>query len=246
MSIDYKQLKNLVLQELVGDGPGGMMGPSAPAGIPHRMPAADPPEKEQDMGDAEANELYEVALVAREATEKLVESLDEPIYDGAYEHAFKASACLRRCLNELVEVGAHPMPDQRVVASPRYQQKYSGQGRNNAGDYAGGATIGANFAMPMGMQEGEDALKGFGSTLTTQSQQAKAELDRSKKIASGDTLGDVDTKERGMLGHVEELLTKVAEQDDLAEYRPILRAALKQIIGVSAKKAAQDQQKGNK
>lgn len=240
MSINYKQLKDLVLQELVGDGPGGEMGPSAPAGIPHRMPAADPPEKEQDMGDEEANKLYEVALVAREATENLVEALDEPIYDGAYEHAFKASACLRRCLNELVGVGAHPMPDQRVVASPKYQQKYSGQGRNNAGDYAGGATIGANFAMPMGMQEeAGDDLKGFGAKMTTQSQQAKGELERSKEIAGGKILGGVDNKERGMLTQIEKVLTKIADEDDLTTYRPNLQAVLKQLLAVSSKKSQQ-------
>lgn len=248
MTINYQQLKKLVLQELGGDGPGGQLGSSAPAGVPHRMPAADTDTKEQDRGDPKANELYDVALTAREATEKLVEALDEPIYDGAYEHAFKASACLRRCLNELVGAGAHPMPDQRVVAAPAYQQKYTGTGTGAAGDYAGGAGvgIGANFAMPVGMQEGEDDLKGFGTTMTTQSQQAKAELGRSKAIASGDTLGGVDNKERGMLQHVEELLTKVAEQDDLSEYRPVLRAALKQIAAVSAKKAARDNQKGEK
>ena len=240
MSINYKQLKDLVLQELVGDGPGGEMGPSAPAGIPHRMPAADPPEKEQDMGDEEANKLYEVALVAREATENLVEALDEPIYDGAYEHAFKASACLRRCLNELVGVGAHPMPDQRVVASPKYQQKYSGQGRNNAGDYAGGATIGANFAMPMGMQEeAGDDLKGFGAKMTTQSQQAKGELERSKEIAGGKILGGVDNKERGMLTQIEKVITKIADEDDLTTYRPNLQAVLKQLLAVSSKKSQQ-------
>ena len=240
MSINYKQLKDLVLQELVGDGPGGEMGPSAPAGIPHRMPAADPPEKEQDMGDEEANKLYEVALVAREATENLVEALDEPIYDGAYEHAFKASACLRRCLNELVGVGAHPMPDQRVVAAPKYQQKYSGAGRNNAGDYAGGATIGANFAMPMGMQEeAGDDLKGFGAKMTTQSQQAKGELERSKEIAGGKILGGVDNKERGMLTQIEKILTKIADEDDLTTYRPNLQAVLKQLLAVSSKKSQQ-------
>ena len=240
MSINYKQLKDLVLQELVGDGPGGEMGPSAPAGIPHRMPAADPPEKEQDMGDEEANKLYEVALVAREATENLVEALDEPIYDGAYEHAFKACACLRRCLNELVGVGAHPMPDQRVVAAPKYQQKYSGAGRNNAGDYAGGATIGANFAMPMGMQEeAGDDLKGFGAKMTTQSQQAKGELERSKEIAGGKILGGVDNKERGMLTQIEKVLTKIADEDDLTTYRPNLQAVLKQLLAVSSKKSQQ-------
>lgn len=241
MSINYKQLKDLVLQELVGDGPGGEMGASAPADVPHRMPAADPPEKEQDMGDDKANELYEVALVAREATEKLVEALDEPIYDGAYEHAFKASACLRRCLNELVGVGAHPMPWQRVVAAPRYQQKYSGQGRNNnsAGDFAGGMA-GAGFAMPLGMQEeAGDDLKGFGAKMTTQSQQAKGELERSKEIAGGKILGGVDNKERGMLTQIEKILTKIADEDDLTTYRPNLQAVLKQLLAVSSKKSQQ-------
>jgi hypothetical protein len=136
MSINYNQLKNLVLQELVGDGPGGVMGPSAPAGIPHREPASQNTDQEHEMGDPEANEKYAVALTAREATEQLVETLDQPIYDGAYEHAFKASACLRRALNELVNVGAHPMPVQHVVAAPRQQQKYTAG--TNMGDYAAG------------------------------------------------------------------------------------------------------------
>ena len=65
-----------------------------------------------------------------------METLDQPIYDGAYEHAFKASACLRRALNELVNVGAHPMPVQHVVAAPRQQQKYTAG--SNMGDYFAG------------------------------------------------------------------------------------------------------------
>ena len=141
MSVDYEQLK-LFVKEAMFTG-GGINEPSAPKGIPHRMPAADTYDKEQDMGDPEANELYDIALAAREATEALVEALDEPIYDGAYEHAFKASACLRRALNSLESSGAHPMPDQRVVAPPVDQQKYNAG--NMGGDYAGGA--GGVFAM---------------------------------------------------------------------------------------------------
>jgi len=136
MPVNYNQLKNLVLQELGGDGPGGMMGPSAPAGVPHRMPAGQNTDQEHEMGDPEANEKYAIALTAREATEALVETLDQPIYDGAYEHAFKASACLRRVLNELVNVGAHPMPVQHVVAAPKDQQKYTAG--SNMGDYFAG------------------------------------------------------------------------------------------------------------
>ena len=119
MTIDYDQLK-LFVQEAMFTG-GGINEPSAPKGVPHRMPAADQADKQQDMGDPEANALYAVALTAREATEELVKSLDEPVYDGAYEQAFKASAFLRRALNELEMAGAHPMPTQRVVAPPRDQ-----------------------------------------------------------------------------------------------------------------------------
>jgi len=137
MSIDYEQLK-LFVQEAMFTG-GGINEPSAPEGVPHRMPAADTADKEQDMGDPKANELFDVALTAREATEQLVEALDEPIYDGAYEHAFKASACLRRALNSLIEVGAHPMPIQQVVAPPRNQQKWAGYV-----PYKGTLTYGAN------------------------------------------------------------------------------------------------------
>ncbi len=82
MSIDYKQLQNLVREAMFTGG--GINEPSAPEGVPHRMPASDSSDKQQDMGDPKANELYEVALVAREATEKLVEALDEPQYQGEH------------------------------------------------------------------------------------------------------------------------------------------------------------------
>jgi hypothetical protein len=155
MTIDYNQLKTLVKEAMFTGG--GINEPSAPEGIPHRMPAADARDRQQNLGDPEANEMYEVALVAREAAEQLVEKLDQPIFDTAYEHAFKASACLRRALNSIEEVGAHPMPIQRVVAPPPNQQKYTGGATHAAGDYAGGAAIGGNFAMMGGMEESAEA-----------------------------------------------------------------------------------------
>ena len=145
MSINYKQLKSLVREAMFTGG--GINEPSAPEGVPHRSPAGDIDDKEQDMGDEEANEKYDIALVAREAAEKLVESLDEPIYDGAYEHAFKASKSLGDVLNELTAVGAHPMPQQRVVALPPGEQKYSAG--SNMGDYGGGFG-GGGMSMGMG------------------------------------------------------------------------------------------------
>ena len=126
MSIDYEQLR-LFVKEAMFIG-GGINEPSAPAGVPHRMPSAGGDDKMQDQGDPRANKLYAVALVAREAAEKLVEALDDPLYDEAYEFAFKASSALRKVLNTIEEQGAFPMPDQRVVAPPSAQQKYFGSG----------------------------------------------------------------------------------------------------------------------
>mgnify|MGYP003148121682 CR=1 FL=1 len=182
MTIDYEQLKLFVEGALAHDGPGGMMAPSAPAGIPHRMPAADTADKEQDMGDPEATALYDVALAAREATEQLIIKLDNPLYDEVYEDAFKASASLRRVLNGVIDMGAHPMPDQRVAAPPRAQQQFNASGGKNAGNYTGGM---GGFAMPMGnavgqFQEGnvpeEDALKGLGVKNVAEVQKALAAM----------------------------------------------------------------------
>ena len=130
MSIDYKQLETLVREAMFTGG--GINEPSYPEGIPHRMPAADTGGNEQDMGSDEANEMYDIALAAREATEDLVEALDAPIFDGAYEHAFKASACLRKVLNSLEEVGAHP-------TQQRYGAFSAGQGASGTGHYGDGA-----------------------------------------------------------------------------------------------------------
>ena len=229
MTIDYKQLQALVREAMFTGG--GINEPSAPEGVPHRMPAADTDTPEQEKGDPEANRLYDVALAAREAAEKLVEALDEPIYDDAYEHAFKASACLRKALNSLEGAGAHPMPDQRVVAPDKEQQPYGMGGGMDyySMGYAGVGDMGA------GLEEQANALKGFGSGTVTKQAQAKGELERSKAIAKGDTLGGIDNKERGMLVQIEKILTDIAEKDDLLKYRSTLQTVLKNLLKVSAK-----------
>jgi len=135
MSIDYKELQSMVKEAMFTGG--GINEPSYPEDIPVREPAADTADKEQDMGSEEANEMYDIALAAREATEDLVAALDDPIFDGAYEYAFKASACLRNVLNSLEQSGAHPMPKQRVVAPPPGLQRY---GAFTAGQGAAGST----------------------------------------------------------------------------------------------------------
>ena len=154
MTVDYKQLRTFVKEAMFTGG--GINEPSAPEGVPHRMPAADDPEKEQNMGDSKANELYAIALAAREATEDLVEALDDPVYDGPYENAFKASACLRRVLNEIQALGAHPMPSQHVVPPPTDQQKYAGFGSSYGGYNARG--WGGNYG---GFEEGKLDVPGM-------------------------------------------------------------------------------------
>jgi len=230
MTIDYKQLEALVKEAMFTGG--GINEPSAPEGVPHRMPAADTDTPEQDKGDPEANRLYDVALAAREAAEKLVEALDEPIYDDAYEHAFKASACLRKALNSLEDSGAHPMPDQRVVAPAKSQQPYGTGGSGAMNYYSMGY---ADFGGGVGLEEQEDSIKGFGSGTVTKQAQAKGELERSKAIAKGDSLDGVDNRERGMLVQIEKILTDIAEKDDLIKYRSALQNVLKNLLKVSAK-----------
>ena len=231
MTIDYKQLEALVREAMFTGG--GINEPSAPEGVPHRMPAADNDEKEQDKGDPEANRLYDVALAAREAAEKLVEALDEPIYDDAYEHAFKASACLRKALNSLEGAGAHPMPDQRVVAPDKEQQPYGMGSAGAMGYYTMGYASAGD--MGAGLEEQDSNLKGFGTGMVTKQAQAKGEIERSKAIAKGDTLGGVDNKERGMLVQIEKILTDIAEKDDLVKYRSVLQTTLKNLLKLSAR-----------
>jgi len=152
MSIDYKQLEAMVREAMFTQG--GINEPSAPKGVPHREPAAEPNDRQQDMGDPQANDLYALAVNAREVVEELIEKLDEPIYDQAYEAAFKASSALRHVLNSLEESGAHPMPNQRVVAPPRKQQRWGGYV-----PYQGALTYGSDSVTPGGMLEAEESGK---------------------------------------------------------------------------------------
>jgi len=122
-----KLIRTLVEQVLKEEGAGGgghpmggIMDPGMVPFVPHREPAADTADEPEEP--TEADHLYEIALTARLATEKLVKSLDHPIYDAAYEAAFKATGALRDALNALEAVGADPTPAGRVVAPPPEQQ----------------------------------------------------------------------------------------------------------------------------
>ena len=225
MSIDYEQLK-LFVKEAMFTG-GGINEPSAPEGIPHRMPGSDTADREQDMGDPKANKMYDIALAAREATEELVEALDDPFFDAPYEHAFKASANLRKVLNSIIALGAHPMPDQHVVAPPKNQQKYSaGPPRTgwpqNLDPFMGGDT---------GLAEGDTLdTSTLGSGTLSRSAQAKAKKDLGAQIGTGDALAGVDGRERQMLKQVEDALTMIADKDNLLDYKVWFQTFLKKIM----------------
>ena len=113
-------IKQLIEQELMKEINGGIMDGGMVPFVPHRQPAADTPLDDEDP--LEVDRKYMIALRAREATEALVVALDNPIYDGPYEHAFKATAALRDALNALVHLGADPKPKDRVVAPPKDEQ----------------------------------------------------------------------------------------------------------------------------
>jgi len=220
MSINYKQLQELVKEAMFVAG--GINEPSAPVGVSHRMPAADFETKEQDKGDPKANELYELARQAREATEQLVEKLDEPIYDSAYEQAFKASKALRLALNDIEEAGAHPMPGQRQVASPERDQSY----------FAAGGRIAPNFASigfgDMGLEEQENQQgqpTSLGSTRVTQSDQNQ-NMRNNLQTSRSDGIGD---REQGIIDAVQKVLAFVAEKDDLIKFKGPLGQVLKLI-----------------
>jgi hypothetical protein len=108
-----KLIQNLVEQELKE-----FTGPDGAA--PYRQPAADTANEPREP--TEVDDLYKLALKARLATESLVAALDHPIYDQAFEAAFKATAALRDALNALENVGAEPKPEDRVVSPPKEEQ----------------------------------------------------------------------------------------------------------------------------
>jgi len=114
-----KLIKKLVEQELK-EIDGGIMDPNMVPFVPHREPAADTADDPKEV--SAVDRLYMIALKAREATEELVVALDEPIYDAAYEAAFKATGALRDALNALEGVGADPAVKDRVVAPPPGEQ----------------------------------------------------------------------------------------------------------------------------
>jgi hypothetical protein len=115
---------------------------------------------------------------------------------------------------------------QRVVAPPAYQQKYTGSG---VADYAGGGMMGSAEAM-------EESSARLGGQMMSKGQQAAAALGRSKDIRTGASLGDVDNRERGMLQQIEQVLTQIAEDDNLIAYRTQLETVLKTLMKASQAK----------
>lgn len=136
--INFAGLKTLVERQLT-EFDGGIMDPGMVPSVPLRQPAADPPKNKEYT---DADKMYDIAFKAREATEELVEALDDPAYDDAFEYAFRASACLRRALNTIIDSGARPTPEKRVVAPRKALQKYFGKNQGGSqflpATYSGG------------------------------------------------------------------------------------------------------------
>ena len=114
-------IKSLVEQEL-REINGGIMDPNMVPFVPHQQPAQDTANPGVPKEPTEADRLYKVAIGARLATEDLVKALDHPIYDEAYESAFKATMALRDALNALESVGAEPENDDRIAAPSKDNQ----------------------------------------------------------------------------------------------------------------------------
>ena len=240
MTIDYEQLKHLV-QEAMFTG-GGINEPSAPEDVPHRMPAADVTAVE---GDERMNELYYMALDAREATERLIEKLDDPIFDDPYSDAFIATSALRRVLNRLEEDGAKPAPEDRVVSPPAWMQKYNASGLDGAG---GGASTAAAAVSgipgpPLQLEEeaeedttglagAEERAKKTGTGRQTKTSQVSAIRGAAKDISQGKELVNVDDKERQMITQLDSIFKTVADAEgvDLSVYRNEIKTFLQKII----------------
>lgn len=195
MTIDYEQLK-LFVKEAMFTG-GGINEPSAPRGVPHRMPAADLSKR---TGDEEANKLYGVALTAREATENLVVALDNPVFDDAYEAAFKASACMRQVLNSLESAGASPAPEDRVVAPAQWEQPYNAGAQGMGGSASG-------VVWPGYLDE-------TASSLPADNQRKNTIVDKNPQL--GSVNDKIDTREEfaaDLQKFVEDALTRVKPAD---------------------------------
>jgi|TARA_R110000824_G_scaffold341580_2_gene528023 hypothetical protein len=124
-------IKSLVEQEL-REINGGIMDPNMVPFVPHQQSAQDTANPGVPKEPTEADRLYKVAVGARLATEDLVKALEHPIYDEAYEAAFKATMALRDALNKLESVGAEPENDDRIVAPSKQNQPL---GSNLGGRY---------------------------------------------------------------------------------------------------------------
>jgi len=107
--------------------------------VPHRASGSDTADEPHEP--TKTDRLYELAVTARLATEALVKALDNPIYDGAYEHAFKATMSLREALNALIAVGAEPEEKDHIVAPPPDEQPGGDSGGFVPMTYSGGSAV---------------------------------------------------------------------------------------------------------
>lgn len=76
----------------------------------------------------------------------------------------------------------------------------------------------------------EIEASGLGKGTVTKSNLARAEREKSKQIAKGDTLQDVTGRERAILKDVEEILAYIAEKDDLYRYKAPLESLLGRLL----------------
>ena len=90
------------------------------------------------------------------------------------------------------------------------------------------------------IREQIDDLGDLSGTLS-KSQHAEKELEKYKSIRSGDSMKDINTRERNIIQSVEDVLSYVAENDELHQYRAALETFLKRII-----KKAQANEKAEK
>jgi len=86
----------------------------------------------------------------------------------------------------------------------------------------------------------------IGVGTTSRSSLAKAEREKSKEIAKGNSLDDVTGRERSVLRDIEEILTYVAENDDLYRYKAVLEAFFNRIMKKSKELEAKAKQKQDK
>ena len=92
----------------------------------------------------------------------------------------------------------------------------------------------------------EIEASGLGKGTVTKTTLAKAEREKSKNIAKGDTLQDVTGRERAILKDVEEILAYIAEKDDLYRYKAPLEALLGRLLKKSKEIEAKEKEEAEK